>query len=287
MASNLLSKLNDELGTLEAQLQEFRTAVDYLSSAKESVEDSVKAVETAEKFHQQKLEQINTFYQSAEQMSGKVEALAAKIEGVDFPERLSTIESNLQKVIKGVDSAATSSLKELKAATEAISKADFEGKFQKLSRTLDQQVARFQELTNGLTTDSSDNVANIKSSLQAAQTNSIALAKEHISILKSFKLEQRLEGIDAAIGTLSENIREVEPMLSSLKEATERNYQSLKSTQQKQLGIALQEIKENTEEKMNTLANTVEGTKKMQAVIIVIGIIALVLMILLTVRNFA
>jgi len=132
MANSILNKVTEELSALELELTSFKNSVAYLNDAKRNVESAVNSVSDAEKYHLEKLSKINDAYEKYDALSNTVKELTAKIEGVDFPSRLTNIENSMSQLMKELNIITDTTLKEIKLASEVISKTDFENHFSSL-----------------------------------------------------------------------------------------------------------------------------------------------------------
>jgi prefoldin subunit 5 len=137
MANSILNKVTAELMTLEAELSSFRSSVTYLNDAKNNVETAINAVSDAEKYHLEKLSKVNEAYAKFESLSLTVKHLTEKIEGVDFPKRLSIIENSLNQLMKELTLITDTTLNEIRIASAAISKTDFENHFSSLHKGIE------------------------------------------------------------------------------------------------------------------------------------------------------
>ena len=84
MANPIVLQINAELSELQRELNTFKSNVDYLTTAKESVKDAVIKVNHAEAHFNKRVTELKIAYDSIVGLRGKLEFLFEKIESVDF-----------------------------------------------------------------------------------------------------------------------------------------------------------------------------------------------------------
>ena len=150
MANIVINQINDELIALKVQLNKFTDTVNYLSNAKHDVENAVNVVNTAEQFLNTKVEELKNTHDSFLKLSDAIENIIQKIDSVDFPERLSSIEKNIKETLLVLNETKESTLNELKIASEVINKVDFDGKFKVLQILIDSSNTTNNDLVNSI-----------------------------------------------------------------------------------------------------------------------------------------
>jgi paraquat-inducible protein B len=106
--------LKEEVIKLEGELTKLKTAVEYIETAKISIESASKIINT--------IVELKTEF---DELSGKAYTLIDKLNKVDFPSRLERIDSNLVKVsteIQEMKSWIETGDKALKMEMKAFSK---------------------------------------------------------------------------------------------------------------------------------------------------------------------
>lgn len=106
--------LKEEVIKLEGELTKLKTAVEYIETAKISIESASKIINT--------IVELKTEF---DELSGKAYTLIDKLNKVDFPSRLDRIDSNLVKVsteIQEMKSWIETGDKALKMEMKAFSK---------------------------------------------------------------------------------------------------------------------------------------------------------------------
>jgi prefoldin subunit 5 len=209
MSINIISKIDEELNVLQKEVSTFRSAVAYLQGAKETVNSAVGAVKEAEQYHLGKLREIESIYERVKQLVNSVNSLEGQITSIDFPVRLSSIESLLADVVRSIDDTTKKALVEIQKSAEAISRTDFDRKFGDAAASLsDFSTATnmgLLELRKGLK-EQDDNLSN------AISNN----GKQVIEHIKSLRLDQKMEKLDLAISNLGASIQYLQTRLDSV-----------------------------------------------------------------------
>jgi ABC-type transporter Mla subunit MlaD len=150
MANPIVQQINTELEALKNKLSEFKSTVTYLNNAKENVTGAIETLNGSEKHFDKKVEELKSTYNSFIKLTDKVSEVISKIESINFPERLDSIEATVQETIKQLDDIKKETLEELQKASEAISKADFDGKFDNLQKEISFSVKSNNELSEAI-----------------------------------------------------------------------------------------------------------------------------------------
>lgn len=249
MSINILNQVSAELEELQGQLKQFKTSVEYLNSAKGNVSDAVQAIRQAENYHFQKLKEIEVVYNTFSSVINGVQQLSAKIESVNFPERLSSIDTSVAKIIAEINESTKTTLQELKTASQEIANADFGGRFLKLdgliNTTMDANKSHLEEAIQ----KAKENTEKFKGSIREMGTEIDAKFKEQNNNLNSLNIPQRFDKLGSAI----------ESMLSIVQnrfDILERNiFDKLKdiAALQKVAQVAIQESLTTSAKKQRTL----------------------------------
>jgi hypothetical protein len=150
MANPIVQQINTELEALKNKLGEFKSTVTYLNSAKDNVVVAIDSLNNSEKHFDKKIEELKNTYNSFIKLTDSVAVVIAKIETINFPERLDSIEATVQETIIQLNVIKIETLEELQKASEAISKADFEGKFDNLQKEISVSVKSNNELSEAI-----------------------------------------------------------------------------------------------------------------------------------------
>lgn len=150
MANPIVQQINTELEALKNKLSEFKTTVTYLNNAKENVTGAIETLNGSEKHFDKKVEELKSTYNSFIKLTDTVSEVISKIDTINFPERLDSIEATVKETIKQLDDIKKETLEELQKASEAISKADFDGKFDNLQKEISISVKSNNELSEAI-----------------------------------------------------------------------------------------------------------------------------------------
>ena len=88
MANPIVQQISAELETLQKELGQFKATVEYLNGAKTHVSEAVQTVNQAETNFKLKIEELKNTYNSIIRLSDSVTQIIAKIDTINFPERL-------------------------------------------------------------------------------------------------------------------------------------------------------------------------------------------------------
>ncbi|QXP63243.1 hypothetical protein [Polaribacter sp. HaHaR_3_91] len=146
MANPIVEQINEELKTLQDELTQFKSNVDYLNNAKTLVKEAIASVNYSEVNFDKKISELKRTYNSFINLSDKVTSVVLKLDTINFPERLDGIEISVKETITNLNEIKKATLDELKKASEIITKADFDGKFKNLQTTVDSSVKSNKEL---------------------------------------------------------------------------------------------------------------------------------------------
>lgn len=150
MANPIVQQINTELEALKNKLSEFKSTVTYLNNAKENITGAIETLHGSEKHFDKKVEELKSTYNSFIKLTDTVSEVISKIDTINFPDRLDSIEATVQETIKQLDDIKKQTLEELQKASEAISKADFDGKFDNLQKEISVSVKSNNELSEAI-----------------------------------------------------------------------------------------------------------------------------------------
>jgi len=150
MANPIVQQINTELETLKNKLGEFKSTVTYLNNAKVNVTGAIETLNSSEKHFDKKVEELKNTYNAFFKLTDTVSVVISKIDTINFPERLDSIEATVQETIKQLDDIKKETLEELQKASEAITKADFEGEFDNLQKEISVSVKSNNELSEAI-----------------------------------------------------------------------------------------------------------------------------------------
>jgi len=253
MGVNILNQVSAELEELQGQLKQFKSSVEYLNSAKENVRDAVHTVHQAENFHLQKLKEIEVVYSALSSVIGMVEQLSTKIDSVNFPERLTSIDNRVGLVIKEINESSKATLEELKTASQAITKADFQGRFKKLEELTNTSMsANRNHLDEGLL-KSKETTEKIKGSIREMGADINMKLNEQITTLNTLNLPQRFEKLESVIAGVLSIVNSVQNRIDNMERNIADRLKDL-ADRQKEAQILIQTAITSATKKQQTLA---------------------------------
>ena len=103
MANPIVQQINAELSELQKELAKFKDTVDYLNNAKTAVKDAVVKVNHSEAHFNKKVEELKSTYNSIIILNESVSSVMKKLETINFPERLDSIEKTVKLTIVSLD----------------------------------------------------------------------------------------------------------------------------------------------------------------------------------------
>jgi chromosome segregation ATPase len=147
MANPIVQQINAELESLQKELDKFKSNVEYLNGAKVLVKGAIQGLNSAEDNFNEKIIELKSTYASFIKLTDAVIAVIAKIDTVNFPERLNSIEETVKGIITNLEETKKATLEELQKASQIITNADFEGKFKNLEALINKSVESSDKLT--------------------------------------------------------------------------------------------------------------------------------------------
>lgn len=289
MANPIVQQISAELETLQKELRQFKSTVEYLNGAKSHVKEAVQSVNHAEAHFNKKVEELKNTYTAFIKLSDAVTNLVLKIDTVNFPERLESIEKTVKETITYLNETRKATLEELQKASEIITKSDFDGRFKKLQGSIDSSVKSNEELANSIEKqklpekiDGFEKNINKKldTSLVDLQKNTKQIASETAKSIHDLNLPIRMDKLDANISGILSAIQNVQGRIESvernigdkLKDASEKQVSTFSSFQEKIMQSLLtfeQEAKDKAKkQQINTYITWA---------LIVIGIVGIIL----------
>jgi ABC-type transporter Mla subunit MlaD len=240
MANPIVQQINTELEALKNKLSEFKSTVTYLNNAKENVNGAIETLNGSEKHFDKKVEELKSTYNSFIKLTDTVSEVISKIDKINFPERLDSIEATVQETIKQLDDIKKETLEELQKASEAISKADFDGKFDNLQKEISVSVKSNNELSEAIEKQKLGEKIEeferliskrIHESYKEVTKNTNEIATNTAKTIQDLNLPIRIDKLDANISGILTAIQNVQGRL----DIVERNIgDKLKDTADKQ-----------------------------------------------------
>lgn len=252
MANAVVQQINAEMEELQKQLSQFKSSVEYLNNAKSQVGKAVETVKNAEDNFNQRVKELSDTYNSFIQLSDAVWAVIQKIDTVNFPERLDNIQATVKDTIKNLNEIKEATITEVQKAANAITQADFDGRFSKLQSGIDISVKSNQELADGIhkmkipeKIDEFEKsvTKRINEGYKEIERNTKQIADDTGKAIFDLNLPIRIDKLDANIAGISAAIQNVQGRLDlvesnvkeRLREAAEKQVQALISFQDKMI----------------------------------------------------
>jgi ABC-type transporter Mla subunit MlaD len=275
MANPIVQQINTELEALKNKLSEFKSTVTYLNNAKENVNGAIETLNGSEKHFDKKVEELKSTYNSFIKLTDTVSEVISKIDKINFPERLDSIEATVQETIKQLDDIKKKTLEELQKASEAISKADFDGKFDNLQKEISVSVKSNNELSEAIEKQKIGEKIEeferliskrIHESYKEVTKNTNEIATNTAKTIQDLNLPIRIDKLDANISGILTAIQNVQGRL----DIVERNIgDKLKDTADKQ-AVLLSDLSKE----LATVAKKQQtNTYITWAIIIILGIV--------------
>jgi len=264
MANPVVQQINDELEILQKELGQFKATVEYLNGAKTHVKDAVQSVAQAESMLLLKVEELKSTHTAFNKLSDSITSLLTKIDGVNFPERLDTIEKTVKETVKELESSKKATLGELQKASEIITKADFDGRFKNLQASIDNSINSNIRLAN--TTEKlklpekiegfERNITKqLEISVSDFKKTTKQIATDTANSIHILNLPIRFDKLDANVAGIQAAIQNVQARVESV----ERNIvEKLKDDSDKQRDLFI-----NLQEKINQSIKGVEEEVKL------------------------
>lgn len=224
MANPIVQKINAELEALQNELEQFKSTVDYLNGAKGHVIKAVQSVNYAEEHFNTKVDELKKTYSSIISLTSSVEKVVEKIDSVNFPERLQSIETTVKETINHLNETRQATLNELQEASEIITNADFDGRFKKLQGSIDSSIFSNEELAKSIMRQElpekigafEQNINDkLELSISNLQKNTNKIASETAQSIYDLNLPQKIDSFEKNFN------KELEDSIANLKKNTQ------------------------------------------------------------------
>lgn len=207
MSKEVLKKVNEELTLLQSEVTKFQSAVEYMNMANSHVKEAVKTVQKSNQFYTGKIEDLKNLHNRFSSLKTDIEKVILGIAEIDFPERLSKIETLLESTVIKIQTANNDSKEELQEAVKEIKRADIEGNINRL-------VSKTKELIKSNETFFWDfKNLKIESKLKSIDANAEDL------IIKTRNLDLKLDGVERNI---KDDVKSLNQSLDKLRESFNR-----------------------------------------------------------------
>lgn len=225
MANPIIQQINAELDTLQKELSQFKSTVAYLNGAKDNVHYAVLTVNEAKTFYGQKIDEIKATYESLISLTEAIDRTVAKIETINFPERLDSIERAVNKTITSLNETRTETIDELQRASEVITNSDFEGKFKRLQQVVDDSTKANKSLGESIENQKIPEKIDafeksLKSKIEVTfadlQKNIKPILEQQIKYIHDLNFPKRLDKVDGTLAGLLTTISKLQTRLEVL-----------------------------------------------------------------------
>lgn len=269
MANPIVQKVNEELEVLQKELGQFRSTIEYLNSAKTNVKEAVNTVNQAEANFEKKIVELKNTYTAFIKLTDSVTAVITKIDTINFPERLDSIETTVKETISFLDETRKATLEELQKASETITQANFEGKFNNLESLISKSVQSSDTLTQYISKlKLAEKIEKLEKTVEEKLENSFTkiekntkkIADDTSKSIYDLNLPVKIDKLDANVSGIITSVQNVQSRLESV----ERNISDkLKDETEKQIS-SLSTFQENINHKFETLIQELKTTSKKQ-----------------------
>lgn len=225
MANTVVQQVNEEMEELMKQLNQFKSTVEYLNSAKSNLNEAVSIVHKAEENFNIKAKELHDTYHSLLNFSEGVSSIIQKLDTVNFPDRLDAIQSTVKETIQNLNTIKEATINEVQNAASKIVEADFDGNFSKLKDGIDGSLKSNQALADGITNMKipenfelfKDAITKrIHESYKEVEKNTRQIANETSKTVLDLNLPVRIDKLDANIAGISSGLQNVQGNIQSI-----------------------------------------------------------------------
>jgi hypothetical protein len=260
MANPIVQQINDELSELQKELTKFKNTVDYLNNAKSAVEDAVVKVNHSEAHFNKKVEELKSTYNSIIGLSQTVSSVMDKLDTINFPERLDSIEKSVKSTIETLEDTKKKTLNELQKASEVVLNANFEQKFNDLQFLVNDSVRSNEELTSKIEKLNLGGKINvfqeevskiIYDTYKDLENNTKQISINSANAIAELNIPKRIDYIDSVISNHSLELEKMNSdisVISSLVQSLKDNIYSIKKN-------IHDTLTDSTEKQLTTLKN--------------------------------
>jgi hypothetical protein len=267
MANPIVLQINSELSELQKELSKFKHTVDYLNGAKEAVNDAVMKVKHSESHFDKKVEELKSTYNSIIGLTQSVSSIITKLDNINFPERLDSIEKSVKHTIESLDETKKQTIGEVRKASEAILNADFDTKFKELKGVVNETVKSSDKLVISIEklklgdkfADFEKGISKrIQESFKETEKNTKQIAFNSAKAINDLNLPIRIDKLDANIAGILTAIQNLQGRL----DLVERNFtDKLKDTTDKQIS-AQSEFKEQVNTQLQGVISAINNLEQ-------------------------
>ena len=249
MANPIVQQITTELENLHKELEQFKNTTNYLNGAKQYVEKAVQTVNHSEANFEKRIADLKDTYESIIKLTEVIGATIEKIDTINFPERLDTIEKTVKETVTTLKDTKQATLDELRQASKFIIDADFDGKFKNLKEVIDENVNANEALKDTIISSLDKLLSEIKSELNRIETSTNLSLTENKKFIQDLNLPIRLDKLDANIAGIMAGIQNTQSRLDSL---------------ERSIGDKIRDNHASTQQNISILANDLKSFNKKQ-----------------------
>jgi len=277
MANPIVQQISAELENLHKELGQFKSTVDYLNGAKGHVNEAVQSVNQAEVHFNKKIDELKATYNAFIQLTDAVAKVLIKVETINFPERLDSIEKTVLNTITILNDTKNSTIEELQKASEIITKADFDGRFKKLQAAVDVSVNSNNYLADSIKKQNIPEKINsfekeVRNDLNSSITTLNRIIKQFAAdetkSIQDLNIPTRMDKLDANVSGLISAIQNVQSRMDNV----ERNL----TDRLKDLNENHKENSKLFNEKLSSITKQQKKTSYITWVLIVLGTLTVI-----------
>lgn len=259
MANKTISQIEETLNDFQKELQEFKTLIEYLNGAKDTVEIAVGTNKIAVSELVNRGEQLKHIFVGYEKLIEKSTNLSQKIDEINFPERLTQIEKSIESALSQFEGAHGSAINELKSASDILAKAEISTHLDNLRDLTERNIANNTQIV--------DRIEHLNLQKQIKEFE-IQLSKQVTSLISELKSDTT-----DAISDLSENAKsmrtdftnglsKIHTEISTTLETYAVNTNRQSDEQRERLSIELANIKTTIDSTLSNNGSLLSGFKE-------------------------
>ena len=250
MANPIVQQINAELVSLQKELEQFKSTVEYLTNAKKIVEQSIHKIDSSNAKLKESSNELSGTFETIVSLNKSLGLFMDKIDSIDFPVRLDSLENGYAELLDIIGTLKKEIDNSVKNLDEQIDKIDFNKKFAEIQGVVSRAVGSNDKVVQGIRDLNiptkidefqKEINKNLDSSFKELQENTKQIASDTAkSVLdlnlpvRMDKLDVNISGILSAIQNAQGRIESVERNISDkLKEANDKQIATITNLQDK------------------------------------------------------
>lgn len=271
MAENIKEKIEKLISTIESKTNHIDKFASNLQKADKSLNDAKVGLENSATGFTGKADDLAKTLKNIKSLNESIENLIVEIGSIDFPERLDTIEKTVNETVTTLNNTRQATLDELQKASEIIIEADFDGRFLKLQKSIDDNMTSNEVLKETINDNLNTLISELKTEIKRIETTTNLSLAENRKFIQDLNLPIRMDKLDASIAGIIAGIQNTQGMIQTternvadkLRESYEKQAQTLSNLQ-----LQLQKNNDAVQKKMQINAYITWG-------IIILGFISI------------